>query len=123
MTHEKFVGTMNLLSDTFGRQLTEGALEGYWLALRYVPDDAMPAAIVQVMGSCKFMPAPAQLVEFAGYNPAKLRKAEEDRRMAEHTGRLISDTREAKSRRMTPEEMEQMRKDIRNLAKSKAVEE
>lgn len=63
---ETFVAGMAALSETFGRALTDGAVEGYRLALDDLSDGQMRTAVAGALRALRFMPTPAELRDFAG---------------------------------------------------------
>jgi hypothetical protein len=63
---EVFVTVLNMLGETFNRQMTDGLLEGYWMALEDLSPEDMKAATKRALASCKFMPSPSELLAFAG---------------------------------------------------------
>lgn len=66
MTKREHFGTvMTVLAETFNRPLTKGSLEGYWRALGGLSDAQMAGACDRALESCKFMPAPSELLAFA----------------------------------------------------------
>ena len=44
MTKPEFVGMLNVLSDSFRQPLSDGAYEGYWIALGELSADEMKLA-------------------------------------------------------------------------------
>lgn len=62
----KFTGTIVMLSETFGRPLLDGGLEGYRLALRDLTDDQLARAVGRALRESKFMPSPSELRDLAG---------------------------------------------------------
>lgn len=68
---------MNILSDYFRQQLTDGAMEGYWIALSDLTDAQMNAAVTRALRESKFLPSGSELITFAGVaNALPLRIAE-----------------------------------------------
>lgn len=61
---EAFVTMMNVLAETFNRSLTEGTLEGYWMAMSDLSESEMSAAAGRAVREIKFMPAPSELRSF-----------------------------------------------------------
>lgn len=62
---EVFATTLAVLSATFDRKLTEGAIDGYWAALSDLGEDEFKKAAQRALAECRFMPAPAELRAFA----------------------------------------------------------
>jgi len=63
---ERFVAAMAMLSGVFNRQLSDEAVEGYWLVLKAVPMDDLARATRKALAECRFMPTPAELLELSG---------------------------------------------------------
>jgi len=66
---EAFVTVLNVLGESFNRPMTEGLLEGYWMALQDLSTEEMQAAGKRALQECKFMPAPSELLAFVGRGP------------------------------------------------------
>ncbi len=63
---QQFAATLAVLCETFGRELSEAAAEGYRIALRDLSADELAGATAKALEVCKFMPLPAVLRELAG---------------------------------------------------------
>jgi Domain of unknown function (DUF6475) len=63
---ETFAASLAILGGTFNRQITGPVLEGYWMALEDLGDEALATAVKKSLVTCKFMPTPAELRELAG---------------------------------------------------------
>lgn len=68
---KKFVAAISLLATTLNRELDDAAMEGYWLALRELPEEELRTATARALQSCRFMPTPAELLELCGRGGAK----------------------------------------------------
>ena len=66
---ERFATAISVLGATFNRELTGAALEGYWLALQTLTPEELSRATKRTLAESKFMPAPAELLAFAGRQP------------------------------------------------------
>lgn len=62
----KFVSLVDALAASFGREVDEALLSGYWLGLDDLSLSAIEKAVAEAIRSYKFMPAPAVLRELAG---------------------------------------------------------
>lgn len=62
---ELFVTIMETLGETFNRPLTDGLLEGYWMALEDLTENEIKAAAKRAIVTSKFMPSPSELLAFA----------------------------------------------------------
>lgn len=117
MTKQSFVAALNVLADTFNRQLSDGALEGYWIALGEVGDHEMAHATRWALRSCKFMPAPAELL-------ASVRAYAQSRSLAEAAETQVKALREWMDKPVDAGKMrEEIRSVIRELADKKALED
>lgn len=65
-SRENFLTAMNILGEFFRQPLTEGALEGYWIAVGNVSDAQMNTAVTRALRESKFLPSGAELIAFAG---------------------------------------------------------
>lgn len=63
---QKFATQLTILAETFGRQLTEAAMDGYWIALKDLSHERLSQATRRALSECRFMPSPAELRDFAG---------------------------------------------------------
>lgn len=63
---ETFVTIVTTLCESFNRVPTDGLLEGYWMALSDLSEEEMKRACARAMAESKFMPVPAELLEYAG---------------------------------------------------------
>lgn len=59
---DAFVAIMELLGETYNRQLTTGMLDGYWLVLEDLSEADLRHATRQAIATSKFMPTPAELL-------------------------------------------------------------
>lgn len=109
MDRKSFVAGLAVMADTFGRQLGDGAVEGYRLALADMDDSQFSAAVTMALRTCKFMPTPKELRDFA---------AEHRRKTA-----LETSTRKVLSlaaQEWTPEQKAEAEALVQRLADSKA---
>lgn len=58
---EAFATMMQMLGETFNRQLSSGMLDGYWMALEDLSIDEIKDAARKAAAECRFMPVPAEL--------------------------------------------------------------
>ncbi len=65
----KFLVSMKMLCDYFRQPLSETALEGYWIALSDIDDDAVNVAVTQALRESKFFPSGSELRTYAGVLP------------------------------------------------------
>jgi hypothetical protein len=63
---DAFITALGVLGATFDRRLSPPAIEGYWLALKDLTEQEFAAATERAVKSCKFMPAPSELLTLAG---------------------------------------------------------
>lgn len=117
MTHERFLAALGLLCETFRVPMTDGLTEGYWLALREAPDEAVSGGLVKAIETCKFMPAPAELLTLSGVNLRRMREIAAEERARQLLDRMLAPP----ANPMTPEQLEQMRADIKALADAKGI--
>jgi len=80
---EHFGSVIGALAEAFERDLTEGLVESYWLALEDLPLDAVRRGAKLCLQTRRFMPRPAEIRERA-FGSAKLLAAEAWRRVAQH---------------------------------------
>lgn len=64
--HPRFVALLAILAETFGETVTPPRLEGYWLALRDLPLEAVEWAVKLALIRSRFFPRPAELRELSG---------------------------------------------------------
>lgn len=62
---EQFATLMTMLSESYGRPLTAGLLDGYWLVLEELSPEELRGSVQQALGKLKFMPTAAELLTFA----------------------------------------------------------
>lgn len=63
---ERFALAVNAMAATFRQEPTRAMLHGYWLGLRDLPVEAVEKAVEAGIRNCRFMPAVAELREYAG---------------------------------------------------------
>lgn len=73
---KSFAAMMAMLSEMFGRQVTDVLVEGYWIALQDLTEDELQTATQRALAECKFMPAPAEIRELSGRRQKRLAAAE-----------------------------------------------
>lgn len=61
---QEFASALGGLAETFGEPLSAGRIDGYFLALKDLPMEAVLASIARAMRSSRFFPKPAELREF-----------------------------------------------------------
>lgn len=69
----EFATAMQTLAAAFGKEPSKPLLEAYWMVLGELPIDGFKRAVSSALRSCKFMPSPAELREFAGDESIGLR--------------------------------------------------
>lgn len=67
--HPDFAKAFAAMCETFGVEVTEGRLLGYWVGLEDLPLADVQTGIFKAIRQCKFMPKPAELRELAGELP------------------------------------------------------
>jgi hypothetical protein len=72
---QRFVAAMAVLSETFNRPLSDGAVEGYWLVLNDLSSEDLGRAIKRALSEAKFMPTPGELLTFAGHDQRQAQAA------------------------------------------------
>lgn len=65
-TKQAFVTSLAVLAGAFNRELSAPAVEGYWIALGELEESDFKTAVSRALRECKFMPAPMELLAFAG---------------------------------------------------------
>jgi hypothetical protein len=67
LSKRQVVGTaMAMLAATFNRELSTGALEGYWQALQHLEEADLRRATGRALQECRFMPTPVELIQLSG---------------------------------------------------------
>lgn len=67
MTRQEFAARFAALTEVFRpKALGDYAVEAYYATLRELTADEWSHVVMAAMKTCKFMPAPAELLEFAG---------------------------------------------------------
>jgi hypothetical protein len=72
MDRKEFAVSLLMLSDSLPprKELSDAAIEGYWLALKDLADGQIRGCIVRALRESKFLPAPSELRELAGSGKA-----------------------------------------------------
>jgi hypothetical protein len=71
---ERLIAVLHTLSESYGRQVTAGMREGYWLAVGHLTEVQLFAAAKRALEVSRFMPTPAELLAFAGVAPPQRAK-------------------------------------------------
>lgn len=66
MTRAKFTAAMAVLTETFNREMSQAANSAYWLVLEDLSAEEISRATTRALAECRFMPAPSELLTFAG---------------------------------------------------------
>lgn len=62
---EVFATSLAVLGATFDRKVSPPLIEGYWLVLEHLEESEIALAMKKALATCKFMPAPAELLALA----------------------------------------------------------
>lgn len=62
--YDKFKSYMSLLGEIHSKEISDILKDAYWIALKQFSDDQCNKAFDRAIGSCKFFPKPAELIEF-----------------------------------------------------------
>ena len=62
LDRQPFATALLGLAETFGAELSEAQIEGYWTALNHLPLDQVRSGIFHTMQSCRFLPKPAEII-------------------------------------------------------------
>lgn len=71
---DRFADMVGALAETFKTKPTRALIEGYWLALKDLPFGDFERGVETCLRSCRFMPAPVEILDAAG--PAGTDRAE-----------------------------------------------
>lgn len=111
MNREDFAKALVFLAETFRANLTDLAMEGYWLVLKGLSEVELKRAMTRALGECEHMPPPARLLAYVKADRA-------DHSLAVATNRRIRELREWQAKG-DPKTLDAIRETVAELADAK----